>query len=203
MMPVISKMYCSTTRQVLVVRQRPPMVGGGGFVVTDYRQEVVFKVDGCGIIGKKGELILRDGIHGDPLILIRQHGGMVQALSLDEKWNGYAQNYQGLEELVFCVKETAACFAGKNNVIKITIDPNWGCGRDWKFEIRGNFPDKNCSIVDSAGNIVAEIGVKEDMKRLMATNDIFYVVVQPGIDQAFVFGVIGVLDCIYGESTRC
>ncbi|GAB2287133.1 hypothetical protein Dimus_021519 [Dionaea muscipula] len=63
MMPIISKMYCSAREAVLVVRRRPAMVGGGGFVVMNSRQEVVFKVEGCGILGKKGELILRDACH--------------------------------------------------------------------------------------------------------------------------------------------
>ncbi|GAB2267531.1 hypothetical protein Dimus_002511 [Dionaea muscipula] len=201
MMPIISKIYCSAREAVLVVRRRPAMVGGGGFVVMNSRQEVVFKVEGCGILGKKGELILRDAIHGDPLILIRQKGGIVQALSLNKKWNGYVQDYEGTEELVFCIKQEAkACLAG-NNAIKISIDPSRGCGRDnWEFQIRGHFPHKNCTIVDSHGKILAQIGMKEDMEKVM---DVYYVVVQPGIDQAFVSGVIAVLDYIHGESTRC
>lgn len=46
-----------------------------------------------------------------------------------------------------------------------------------------------------------QIGVKELV--LMGSKDLYHVVVTPGIDQAFVFGVIGILDYIYGESTRC
>lgn len=33
--------------------------------------------------------------------------------------------------------------------------------------------------------------------------DFYHVVVKPGMDQAFVFGVIAILDHIYGESTDC
>lgn len=48
------------------------MVNGGGFVVTDCStQRVVFRVDGCGIHGTKGELILRDG-DGEALLLMRR-----------------------------------------------------------------------------------------------------------------------------------
>lgn len=49
------------------------MTNGGGFVVTDCNQKVIFKVDGCGILGIKDELILRDGDgDGDALLLIRR-----------------------------------------------------------------------------------------------------------------------------------
>jgi hypothetical protein len=46
-----------------------------------------------------------------------------------------------------------------------------------------------------------QIGAKK--QELMASKDLYHVVVKPGIDQAFVFGVVATLDYIYGESTRC
>ena len=45
-MPIISKLFCSSSQVVLVVRRRPRVINGGGFVVTDSSQTVVFKVDG-------------------------------------------------------------------------------------------------------------------------------------------------------------
>ena len=70
-MPIISKMYRSSSQAVLVVRRRPHVINGGGFVVTDCSQKVSFKVDGCGILGKKDEMILRDS-DGDALLLFRR-----------------------------------------------------------------------------------------------------------------------------------
>ncbi|XP_050379024.1 protein LURP-one-related 6 isoform X2 [Argentina anserina] len=198
MMPVISKMYCSSAQGVFVVRRRPHAVNGGGFVVTDCSQKVAFRVDGCGILGKKDELILRDG-HGEALLLIRRKGSMVEALSIYRKWKGYALDYEGSQELVFSLKEPNSCLA-RTQAIRISTKRTKN--KDWDFEIKGYFPDKACSIVDSKGNIVSQIGVKE-LEELMGSRDLYHVVVTPGIDQAFVFGVIAVLDYIYGESTRC
>lgn len=70
-MPIVSKLYCSSSQVVLVVRRRPHAVNGGGFVVTDCSQKVAFRVDGCGILGTKEELILRDA-DGEALLLIRR-----------------------------------------------------------------------------------------------------------------------------------
>ncbi|XP_059634722.1 protein LURP-one-related 6 [Cornus florida] len=199
-MPIVSKMFCSSSQVVLTVRRRPHVVYGGGFVVTDCSQNVVFRVDGCGILGKKGELILRDG-DGDDLLLIRRKGGIVEALSINRQWKGYTLDYDGSQKLVFSLKEPNLCIV-KNNPIRISIEPK-GCSKNSDFEIKGHFSDKACSILDYKGNIVAQVGVKREVEDNMASKDLYHVIVKPGIDQAFVFGVIAVLDYIYDGSTRC
>lgn len=68
---VVSRRYSSESEAVLVVRRRPHMVNGGGFVVSNSKQQVVFRVDGCGVLGTKGKLLLRNG-DGDDLLLIRK-----------------------------------------------------------------------------------------------------------------------------------
>ncbi|KAF7837538.1 Protein LURP-one-related 6 [Senna tora] len=196
-MAIISKVYCWSSQRVVVVRRRPHVVNGGGFVVSDCStQQVVFRVDGSGILGAKGELILRDA-HGDPLLLMRRKGGMVEALSIYRKWKGYSLDYEGSQKLVFSLKQPNSCLV-KNNAIRISKSE-----KGWDFEIRGYFPDKNCSIVDCKANVIAQVGVKKEVEELMESKDLYHVIVKPGIDQAFVFGIIGVLDYIYGESTYC
>jgi len=71
MKAVVSKLYCSSMEEVMVVRRRPHVVNGGGFVVTDYKEKIVFKIDGCGVLGTKGELVLRDS-DGNDLLLIHK-----------------------------------------------------------------------------------------------------------------------------------
>jgi len=43
----------------------------------------------------------------------------------------------------------------------------------------------------------------KEVEELVENKDLYHVVVKPGMDQAFVFGVIAILDHIYGESTHC
>lgn len=71
MKAVVSKLHCSSMEEVMVVRRRPHVVNGGGFVVTDCKDKIVFKIDGCGVLGTKGELVLRDG-DGNDLLLIHK-----------------------------------------------------------------------------------------------------------------------------------
>ncbi|VAH32802.1 unnamed protein product [Triticum turgidum subsp. durum] len=169
-MPVVSKMYCSSTPAALMIRRRPMVVNGGGFVVTDFSHNVVFIVDGCGILGSKGELMVKDS-DGEQILFISRKGGIVQALSTRNKWNGYSMDYQGKNKLVFSLTDPKSCIA----------------------------KDRNCTIIDCTGKIVAQMGKKE----LIESNDFYHVTVQSGCDQAFIIGVMAVLDNIHGESTRC
>lgn len=48
-----------------------------------------------------------------------------------------------------------------------------------------------------------QVGIKKEMEMMMESKDVYHVMVKPGIDQAFVIGVIAILDYMHGESTRC
>jgi hypothetical protein len=67
--PVVSKIFCSGAPTMLMIRRRPAVVNGGGFVVTDLSHNIVFIVDGCGTLGSKGELMVKDG-EGEPILSI-------------------------------------------------------------------------------------------------------------------------------------
>lgn len=82
---------------------------------------------------------------------------MVEALSIYKKWKGYSVNYEGLQKLVFSLKEPGNSCLVKNKGIRIAIEPGSVSNKSWDFEIRGYFPDKHCSIVDTRGNIVAQV----------------------------------------------
>lgn len=143
--------------------------------------------------------------------LVVLQGGMVQALSLHRKWKGYAYGYEGSQKQVFSLKEpkpNSSCLLTNNVIaIRVSTDHNetTGSSKSWSnFEIKGYFPDRDCSIVDSVSNsIVAQVTMNLNMKATIASKDVYYVVVKPGMDQAFVVGVIATLDHIYGESTVC
>ncbi|KAL8491420.1 hypothetical protein ACS0TY_023157 [Phlomoides rotata] len=183
LLPIVSKVYCSPSEVVLAVRRRPNVANGGGFVVVDCNQGLVFSVEGCGILGRKEEMLLRD----------------VEALSLTRKWKGFTYDILGsLNKLVFTLKQPNSCFSDKTP-IRIAIATE---SKEW-FEVQGDFPGRSCSIVSSRGDVVALIGVERELQQVMRSRDLYHVKIKPGFDQAFVFGVIAVLDYIYDGSTRC
>jgi hypothetical protein len=79
---------------------------------------------------------------------------MVEALSIYKNWKGYTFDYEGSQKLVFCLKEPNSCLV-KNNPMRISTEPRVS-NKDWDFEIKGYFPDKDCSIIDAKGNVVAQ-----------------------------------------------
>lgn len=91
------------------------------------------------------------------LTLCNVQGGMVEALGIYKKWNGYSVNYEGLQSLVFSLKEPNSCCLVRNNAIRISIEPRNASNKGWDFEVRGYFPDRSCSIVDVRGNVIAQV----------------------------------------------
>lgn len=80
-MPVVSKLFCAPSQVVLGVRARPHVVGGGGFVVTNtLNHEILFRVDGCGVLGKKDQMTVTDA-YQTPLLLIRRKVTILLSLS--------------------------------------------------------------------------------------------------------------------------
>ncbi|PWZ07340.1 Protein LURP-one-related 6 [Zea mays] len=217
--PVVSKIFCSSSQAVLMVRRRPPTVNGGGLVVTDRNQTAAFRVDGCGTIGASGQLIVRDG-DGSAILFIHKkvkvwspatassrltdetlvsQGGVVQALSINNWWRGYLTDYGEPSKLVFSLQDPkpVLCTNTKGDV-RVTVEPS-GRKRHWDYEVTGSFAQRSCAIKNRAGQLVAQIGGKG----MMAGRDLYQVVVQPGYDQAFVVGIIAILDNTHGESTSC
>ncbi|KAJ6848355.1 protein LURP-one-related 6-like [Iris pallida] len=200
LVPVVSKIFCASSQTALTVRKRPQVVNGGGFVVLNGRNSVVFSVVGCGVLGANGELILKDG-DGAPILYIRKKGGMLQALSAHNRWRGYLMEFGRPSKPVFSLREPRQ-LAVSSHRIKISVEPK-GRNGDWDYAVEGSFDEKAFSIADRKGNVVAKVGSGEEKAAVAASKDFYRVVVQPGYDQAFVVGVIAVLDNIHGESTTC
>lgn len=91
------------------------------------------------------------------LNLLVFQGGIFEALSFHKMWKAFKYDFQGSKKLVFSLRRPKSCLPVKSDVgIKITTKPKVS-QKDWDFEISGYFPDKKCSIIDSQGNVVAQV----------------------------------------------
>uniref|UniRef100_A0ACD5WX04 Uncharacterized protein n=1 Tax=Avena sativa TaxID=4498 RepID=A0ACD5WX04_AVESA len=153
--PVVSKFFCSSLHAVLLVRRRPPAVTGGGFVVTDREQRVVFSVDGCGIIGASGQLVVRDG-DGTAILFIRKKGGVVQALSVNNRWRGYLMDYGEPSKPVFTLQDPKVALSCVPGDVRVTVESK-GRKRQWDYEVTGSFADRACAVKSRAGHVVAQV----------------------------------------------
>lgn len=80
----------------------------------------------------------------------------MEALSLSKRWKGYSHDVEGSERLVFSLKEPKnSCTAKKNSITISTASKEHRNYRE--FEITGDFPNRNCSIVNSNGSVAAEV----------------------------------------------
>ncbi|XP_051131235.1 protein LURP-one-related 6-like [Andrographis paniculata] len=214
--PIVSKLYCAPSDVVLMIRRRPKVVNGGGLVASDCSADddggPAFRVDCGGGVGRKEEMVLRDG-DGNALLLIRRNGSMVEAVSMRRQWRGMSmgmksninykkKNNELVQKLVFTLKQprhSCLCFGMRSK--RISIDCH---GRS--FQVLGDFPGRCCTIVDSRGDVLAQIGMRKEMKTkqqvVQGGRDVYGVEIKAGMDQAFVCGIIAVLDCIYDGSSR-
>ncbi|XP_010493173.1 PREDICTED: protein LURP-one-related 16-like isoform X2 [Camelina sativa] len=163
--PVVSRRYSSESEAVLVVRRRPSMVNGGGFVVSNNKQQVVFRVDGCGVLGTKGKLLLTNG-DGVNLLLIRKMVILLTLLlySFDFSF-GFGYDKEGTERLVFTLKDPKdSCLVPNNNSSSIIIlvhgKPKILSTHKSYVEIKGSFTERDCNIMNSDGRAIAKFLTK-------------------------------------------
>lgn len=202
MLPVVSKQFCSALQSEFLVRKRPCAVNGGGFVVTDRAGgNEVFRVEGCGPLVKH-QAVLKDG-EGKPILTLKRKVGVVEVFSFHKQWKGFVRDEinDGQEKPIF--KVTASSLScSENHPIRVSLTNPSNHKKRPEYEIVGSFTERACGIYDDSNSIVAEVKVNNSITNVMGImKDIYSVVVQPGVDQAFVFGLVAVLDKITGDDS--
>lgn len=64
-------------------------------------------------------------------------------------------DYEGASKLVFRLKESSHWIFNSTKV-RIYVEPkSWS--KDWDFEVKGSFVDRDCNLYDRKGNPVAQV----------------------------------------------
>ncbi|GLJ11801.1 hypothetical protein SUGI_0177330 [Cryptomeria japonica] len=193
--PVVSKQFCSTSLKVFTVRKRPCTINGGGFVVMDSSHgDEIFRVEGCGA-AVKDRALLQDA-EGNGVLCIKREVGIVQVFSLHKKWKGFVPDeIDGHEKPIF---KASSSICSANDSVKVSLIQS-KAKKGWDYEIVGSFAERACTIYDDSHAIAAKVSLNNVVKDAIRSKDVYNVEVQAGIDQAFVFGLVAVLEKLSGE----
>uniref|UniRef100_A0A0E0MJ03 Tubby C-terminal domain-containing protein n=1 Tax=Oryza punctata TaxID=4537 RepID=A0A0E0MJ03_ORYPU len=182
--------------------------GTDGFSVYDSAGKLAFRVDNYSRRRKAfaGDLLLMDG-HGTPLLSLRP-----QILSLHNRWNCYrAQEEEGLDstnspsvsQQVFSMRKSSVLQSIDEAEVLMSTRPSDHSQPDASpspsFRIEGCFSMRSCKIRGSNGEEAARITKKNAgvMSRPVSLgDDVFTLVVRPGVDVAVVMAMVVVMDRI-------
>lgn len=142
----------------------------------------------------KNEAVLKDG-EGNSILSLKRKVGLVEVLCFRTKWKGFVkEEIDEQEKPILKVTASAVSCCYKGDPIKVSLTNSEKNKRGWDYKIVGTFTERSCGIYDHSGAIAAEVNTAiADVKY------IYSVVVRAGVDQAFVFGVIAVLDKLSEE----
>lgn len=116
-----------------------------------------------------------------------------QRPSLHQRWEGFLGERAEGQKPIFSVRRSS--MIGRSG---LTVDMYDNPGEE--YQIEGSFAQRNCTIMNSEKESMAEIRRKVDASaNVILGKDVFWLSLKPGFDGAFAMGLVLVLDQIYGD----
>ncbi|GLJ50755.1 hypothetical protein SUGI_1081120 [Cryptomeria japonica] len=175
----IDHKFCSTSTTVFTVWKKSLLLNGKGFTVFDSFGHLVFRVDNYAS-NTKNEVFLMDDA-GQLLLTLRR-----KKWSVGKRWEAFRGDpmesekpeFSLIKSLGFSNKITANVFTNGSRKTKVC-----------DYQIEGSCKS-SCTIFSASGEIIAQVKRKEAKSDVMLGNDILNLVVEAGVDQAFVMGLL-------------
>lgn len=185
---VVDEAFVFEEETYLTVLKTSLFYAGDGFTVYNCKGQLVFRVDTYGPDVDKSELVLMDP-SGKCLLTVRR-----KRPSLHNRWEGFLGERVEGQKPVFSVRRSS--MIGRSG---LTVDMYENPGEE--YHIEGSFAHRNCTIMNSEKESVAEIRRKVDASaNVILGKDVFWLSLKPGFDGAFAMGLVLVLDQIYGDA---
>nr|ADE76445.1 unknown [Picea sitchensis] len=182
--------FRSNSPITFTVRKMPPVSSSGGsIVIQDSEGSAKFIFEGSALKDSDGNLILtvkpKEGIMANLLGIMANLLGIMQNLPGQKQWEASLKDHS---ELLFTLK-----YSGPKNSIKVSLTNSKRC--DYEIE-KGSLEKDNFTISDMSGGIRR---IAAEVNRNYFLGDIkikstYDVEVEPGYDQAFIFGLVAVLE---------
>ncbi|KAK4742524.1 hypothetical protein SAY87_000525 [Trapa incisa] len=175
--------------------------GTDGFSVFDEHGQLAFRVDNYSRkIGGCGDLVLMDGA-GNTLLTLAP-----EVLSMQRVWNAYEGDCTGGGRLFSVTKPwkfpTCLCLCLMSTFHggvepEVEAEVFMGDSRWPEYSVEGSFERRSCCVRKmSTGDVVAKISRKKVNPTVLLEEEVFSLVVQSGLDNGFIMGLIVVLDRI-------
>lgn len=187
---------CEGEATVLTVWRKSLLFNCRGFTVFDSKGNLVFRVDSYAA-GNKGEVVLMDAV-GTPVLTVRR-----KRLSLGDHWLVY--DGEETTNPRFSAKKLVSLLGSNaKEVARLTAcgKPDGGCRNRWEYVVEGSYANRACAVYDGRHGRVAEIRRKEAAAGVNLGNDVFRLVVEPGMDAAVAMAVVLLLDQMFGSRAR-
>jgi len=187
---LIDQKLCNVSSTALTVWRKSLVFNCNGFTVFDSTGNLVFRVDNYPS-DPQDEVVLMDAA-GTALLTMRR-----KRLSLQHEWQGFLGDFLDAQKPLFVMRRAASlliptkrlaevyvCSSAKRNKKKAHSD----------YRVEGCYNKRSFTLLNSFNEIVAEVKPKQVRSDIRLGGDVFNLTVSPGYDQAFVMGLIIVLD---------
>ncbi|KAH9309841.1 hypothetical protein KI387_037752 [Taxus chinensis] len=188
---MVGQQFCAPYQIELTVQRKRLTFTGGDFTVTDSNKNIVLKVGGK-MMSFHDRRLLQDAA-GNPLLTMKQ-----KTLTMHCRWEAFRGDSSNDKNFAFTAKKSSVF------QLKTALDVFMAGNKDEKvsdFHVKGSYFDRSCTIYQG-GRILAEMRRKYTVKNVLLGKDTFAVIVQPGVDYAFVIALIIILDEINKEGTQ-
>eukprot|EP01018_Ginkgo_biloba_P027832 Gb_27560 [translate_table: standard] len=109
-------------------------------------------------------------------------------LCIYDRWEAFRGDMFDPREMLFSVKKSSL-ISVKMRSAKVWLNSNEQTTH-WDYKIEGSLCRPSRTIYSASGSIVAEVKQKQATSQVPLGDDVYHVVVQPGMDQTFVMGFI-------------
>ncbi|KAG6537227.1 protein LURP-one-related 8-like [Zingiber officinale] len=173
----------------LTVWRKSLLFNGNGFTVFDSEGNLVFRVDNYAV-GSRNEILLMDA-DGKPLHTIRR-----KRLSLGDQWLIY--NAEETINPQFTVKKNHARLLHSKTLAHATPCAS-GSNSRLGYNVEGTYSRRSCAFFDDERRQLAEIKRKESAQGVALGLDVFWLIIEPGLDASFAMAMVILLEQMFGS----
>jgi len=177
--------------------------------LTVWKKSLVFSCNGFTVFDSSGDLVYRvDSYSSDPEdeVLLMDAAGIAlltmrrKRLSLQNEWQGFLGEFSDAQKPLFVVRRAPSLLISTRSLAEVYVRSSAKSKKKKKpysqYRLEGCYAKRSFTLLNNFNEVVAEVKPKQVRSDIRLGADVFNLTVRPGYDQAFVMGLIIVLDQI-------